>query len=197
MNFTLAIVLGISGAIFLLIAAIGGGFTVSVISVPRVGVVPRVLSVIMGGSLLFSALVAYTFDTPGLTTAQPPAQDPGTGPARVEPGPAPAQPASSDRIVAPVVAPDGYTIYLFSDVDTNSSVVTDLPDGQQVTILCTMQGESVSSMINGHASSLWDGVSVGSGNTVGFIPDVYVGTPTYQPTMPNCQDVWASNSART
>jgi len=192
-NITLAIVFGIAGAIFLLISAIGGGFTVSVISVPPVGVVPRVLSAIMGGALLFSALVAYTFDTYDPSASEPQAQGPPPPPA-----PNPAQPTSApESVTAPIVAPAGYTVYLFSGVNSDSSTVADLEDGQKVTVLCTMQGESVSSAITGHTSSLWDGVSVGSGNTVGFVPDVYVGTPTYQPTMPNCEDLWNANGART
>ena len=98
--------------------------------------------------------------------------------------------ASADPVVtAPIVAPAGYDIHLFADVDLSSSVVGYLPDGHNVTILCTMQGESVTSEINGYSSSLWNGVSVDGTDMVGFVPDVYVDTRTYQPTMPNCQDI--------
>jgi hypothetical protein len=200
MNVTLAIVLGISGAIFLLIAAIGGGFTVSVVSVPPVGVIPRVLSVIMGSALVFSALVAYTVDTSEVTSSQQAQSQTANSIPQPAPDP-PLDPVRSGRapesITAPIVAPDGYTVYLFSDVYSDSPSLADLTDGQEVEILCTMQGESVSSAINGHTSSLWDGVSVGGGDTVGFVPDVYVGTPTYQPTMPNCQELGHGDTART
>ena len=86
---------------------------------------------------------------------------------------------------------------MFAGTDSYSSIVAELSDGQSVDILCTMQGESVTSEINGYTSSLWNGVSIGGGDTVGFVPDVYVGTPTYQPTMPNCEDLWDSTTTAT
>jgi hypothetical protein len=79
--------------------------------------------------------------------------------------------------------------YLFDDVSTSAGIVTDMPAGQVVNVLCTMQGESVTSEINGYTSSLWNGVSIGNTSTVGFVPDVYVDTNTTQPTMPNCKDL--------
>jgi hypothetical protein len=54
MNLTLAIILGAAGAVLILVAAIGGGFTISVVSVPRVGVLPRLISFVLGGVLVFS-----------------------------------------------------------------------------------------------------------------------------------------------
>jgi hypothetical protein len=191
MNITLALVLGAAGAILILVAAIGGGFTIAAITMPRVGVFPRMISFVLGGALVVFALAVYDWDT---VSASPSIDASPTGQQVQVPTPSSPTP---DPVTARIVAPDGYTISLFTGVNSSASIVADLPAGQSVTIICTMQGESVSSGINGYTSSLWDGVSVGTGNTVGFVPDVYVGTPTYQPTMPNCQDLWNSDTSRT
>jgi hypothetical protein len=147
-----------------MVGAVGGGFTISTTSMPKVGVLPRVVSFVMGALLITSAVLVFALER-------------ATIPPREDPYPEP--------VTAPIVAPDGYDINLYADVSLSAPVVTRLPDGYPVTIRCTMQGEAVTSGISGYASSLWDSVAVG-GNVVGFVPDVYVGTLTYQPMMPNC-----------
>ncbi len=202
MNLTLAIILGATGAILILVAAIGGGFTISVVSVPAVGVVQRVISFVLGGVLVFFAL---GWDALAMTSSPEPASPPQAAPPSASPpAPAPAptqEPARAEPeytpVSAPIVAPYGSTVYLFDDVSTSAGVVTDMPAGQMVKVHCTMQGESVTSEITGHASSLWNGVSVGNTSTVGFVPDVYVDTNTYQPTMPNCEDMFNSDPIAT
>jgi hypothetical protein len=198
MNLTLAIILGAAGAVLILVAAIGGGFTISVVSVPRVGVLPRLISFVLGGVLVFFALGWDALAMPSSPESPPPpVAAPSSGPAPTA-APADAQgrppaevPVASDYtpVAAPIVAPYGSTIYLFDDVSTSAGIVTDMPAGQVVNVLCTMQGESVTSEINGYTSSLWNGVSIGNTSTVGFVPDVYVDTNTTQPTMPNCKDL--------
>jgi hypothetical protein len=189
MNLTPAIVFGIAGAILILVAAIGGGFSFGSVSIPTVGVFPRMLSLVMGAALAVFAIGMYENDT-ATSVPTPTAQD-GQLTYAPAPAPAPAPPPAPnvpDPVFAPVIAPAGYVVSVYDDTSTSASVVTQVPGGENVAIICTMQGDSVSSDINGVASSLWDGVTT-DGATVGFIPDVYLDTSTDQPTMPNCRSM--------
>ncbi len=196
MNLTLAIVLGAAGAVLILVGAVGGGFTVPGISMPPVGVFPRLISFVAGAVLVVFALGVYEWDTtggPGATTTaqQPPPTSPATQ------APAEWQPSTDqdlpDPVIAPVVTPPGYEVYLYTDVSTAASIEAGLSNGQNVAIICTMQGEPVTSAITGHTSSLWNAVAVDNG-TVGFVPDVHVDTQTFQPTMPHCESVLHSST---
>jgi hypothetical protein len=203
---TLALVLGAVGAVLVLVAAVGGGVTVWQLVIPRVGFVPRMASAILGSLLVISSILVTVIQTPVLTTdqhdqvqaqgqQQPPPQQgqqqpPQQGQQQPQQQPAQRQQSQPEPVVAPIMAPVGYDIYLYATPSTSASTLAQLPDGHAVTIVCTMQGEAVTSSLDGVTSSLWDGVSAGSdgagGHMTGFVPDVYVGTPSYQPTMPNC-----------
>jgi hypothetical protein len=79
------------------------------------------------------------------------------------------------------MAGTGYTANVFELPFSDSAVITEVPDGATVHILCTVQGEAATSPVTGFSSSLWNYTTDG-----GFIPDVMVDTGTFQPTMPNC-----------
>jgi hypothetical protein len=69
--------------VLILFGAVVGGFTVPGISMPPVGVFPRLISFVVGAVLVVFALGVYGWDTvggPGATTTaqQPPPTSPGT-----------------------------------------------------------------------------------------------------------------------
>ncbi|MDT7710470.1 MAG: hypothetical protein QOG20_6077 [Pseudonocardiales bacterium] len=128
------------------------------------------------------------------------AQGGSPGPAHATPDPVPtppppptSAPSSSTMtgtpVTAPVVTPAGYSAQVFSRPSLSAPVILELPSGYEVTILCTAQGDPTTSQLTGVTSSLWDGTTDSSGAFAGFIPDVYVNTPTYQATMPDCSMV--------
>lgn len=80
-----------------------------------------------------------------------------------------------------IVVPTGTTALVFELPSTGSDVITELPAGTGVEIVCTVQGETMTSPVTGATSSLWNGTTDG-----GFVPDVLVDTGTDQPTAPNC-----------
>jgi hypothetical protein len=200
---TLAIILGAVGALLIMVGVLGGGFSISTTSVPKVGLLPRVVSFVVGGFLVVSAIGVGILDNPALT------QDPdttvdardangggvnsGATDGRSGSGSSGGSSSGSGAGIgypAKVMATPGYNVYLFEGPSLSASYVTDAPDGlqngQAVEILCTMQGDPVT--FAGYTSSLWNGVSVGNG-VVGFIPDAHLDTPV-QPTMPNCETLW-------
>jgi hypothetical protein len=166
----LAVTLGSVGAVLLLAGLVGGGFEFSGWVMPKVGKFARLLSFGVGGTLVLAALGVAFASAGGERPA--PAAEHTSQYAQVD-----AAPAGSGRVF---VSP-GYTANVFRMPTTDSTVVKVLPDGAGVTILCTTEGESVTSPVTGNTSSLWDGTTDG-----GFLPDVLVDTGTDQPTAPNC-----------
>jgi hypothetical protein len=192
---TLQIALGIAGVVLILVGAVGGGFVLSSISIPTVGVFPRVVSLVVGSALvLFAVLVDLghaeadaSKPSPSPSTAPVPQGTTAPAPTSERSAPSSATPhTDSVPVTAPIVAGTGYTVNLFADSSLSASVLEQLPDGYLVSIICTTQGDAVTSDLTGVTSSLWNGVS--AGGVLGFVPDVYTGTPTYQPVMPNCND---------
>lgn len=205
---SLAIILGLAGAILIVVGAIGGGFTISTASVPSIGKIPRVVSFTVGAGLIATSIFVFNQEvkdkagsensnnnnnnnlaaTPVIV--QPPSQNPGEIIINMDQAPPLAEQPTADEnptaatIVAPITAPAGYDVNLYWGLDSSASVVATLPDNYQVEIICTAEGQAVTRS-DGVTSSLWDGVSVGN-NVGGFVPDVYVVTNTSQPTMPNC-----------
>lgn len=177
---TLTIILGAAGVVLILVAAVGGGISLSSIEIPRVGFGPRVISFVMGSVLVVFALGVDSMQWPN-SPGPVPVPVPGPGP---RPGPGPTSAGGY------VMATPGYNVMLFKAPSLSASTVSDapdgVPDGQNVDILCTMEGDTVT--FGGNTSALWDGVSIN--NVVGFIPDVHVNTGTTQPAMPNCETLW-------
>jgi hypothetical protein len=187
----LAIVFGSVGAVLLIVGMVGGNIEFSGAVIPEVGKVARVLSTATGGILVIFALSVAFLDlasTPGTsitpTTSQ--AAPVAPGPAASESPTTPAAPSSSSSTVtAPIQAGGvGGLAYLFADSSSAAPIVAELPHGYVVEIVCTVQGEAVTSELTGVTSSLWNGVD--AGGVLGFVPDVYVETGTYQAVMPSC-----------
>jgi len=174
----LAYILGSVGAVLLLAGLVGGGFQFSGWIMPKVGKFARLLCFCVGGALVLTAL-AITFI--GLPQPAPPPDVADThGAASPDPTPL-AQADVHHPGTGYVVVGSDYTASVFKMPTTTSTIVTKLSDGARVTILCTAEGDSVTSPVTGGTSSLWDGTTDG-----GFIPDVLVDTGTDQPTAPNC-----------
>lgn len=95
------------------------------------------------------------------------------------PDPTPPEPAF-EPFVGTVLIGEGSYAYFFAEPSTLSDITGELPHGAPVEILCTVQGEVVTSPVTDYSSSLWNGTPYG------FIPDVNVDTGTFQATMPNC-----------
>jgi len=188
---TLATILGAAGAMLVLVGLVGGGFTFSGSVMPKVGKLSRVLCFAIGGVLLLTSvsLVAADF-TPGGrggNGAEAGETTPGAAPSQPEqPAPPPAPPApSSEQTDQPAVGyvyvGAGHTAYVFELPYLDSTLVTELTDGTQVEIVCTAQGDSVTSPVTGYTSSLWNYTTDG-----GFLPDALVDTGTNQASMPSC-----------
>lgn len=172
----LATIIGGVGAVLLLVGLVGGGFEFSGSVMPKVGRVSRVLSFATGGLLLLTALgLAIGEPTPSSSDA---AYSPRAAQSADGDNPPPAVPAPA---IGYVLAGTDSTAYVFELPDSSSTVLTKIHDGSQVAILCTAQGESITSPITGLTSSLWNYTSDG-----GFVPDVMIDTGTAQATMPNC-----------
>lgn len=71
--------------------------------------------------------------------------------------------------------PPGYGAYVYEAQFLGTPIVAQLPAGTSVSIICTVQGDTVTS--NG---STWDRIDQG------YIPHVNVNTGTRQATMPTC-----------
>jgi hypothetical protein len=83
-----------------------------------------------------------------------------------------------ERATGTIMMPPGYGAYVYEAQFLNTPIVTQLPGGTRVSIICTVQGDTVTS--NGSTSSLWNRIDQG------YIPDVNVDTGTRQATMPTC-----------
>ncbi|MEU6790308.1 hypothetical protein ABZ907_01300 [Nonomuraea wenchangensis] len=83
-----------------------------------------------------------------------------------------------ERATGTIMMPPGYGAYVYEAPFLNTPIVAQLPAGTSVSIICTVQGDTVTS--NGSTSSLWNRIDQG------YIPDVNVDTGTRQATMPTC-----------
>jgi hypothetical protein len=178
---TLATILGAAGAMLILVGLVGGGFTFSGSVMPKVGKLSRVLCFAIGGVLLLMSigLVATDVGTEPAVAEPPASSSPGGGGA--SPPPAPPQEVPAEPAVGYVYVGAGYTAYVFELPSLDAGWLTELPDGTEVHILCTAQGETVTSPVTGYTSSLWNYTTDG-----GFLPDAIVDTGTDQATMPSC-----------
>jgi hypothetical protein len=190
---SIAIILAIAGAILVVVGAIGGGFTFAAASIPQVGMLPRVISFVVGAVLITSSIYVFNKENDKKSdSASPPIviqpASANTGQVTIYNEQAPPTPDSTagnhQPVSASVTAPSGYTVNLYWGLDSSAPIVASLPDNYPVEIICTAQGASVTRP-DGVTSSLWNGVSVGNG-VGGFVPDVYTMTGTEQPVMPNC-----------
>jgi len=185
------VVLGIVGAVLILVGLVGGGFTLSGSFMPGVGM-PKVgnwvrLPCFGVGVLLVLVSIGLGFGGNPARSAQSAAPAAATNPATpsgptsaAPPSPSPSN-TSNPVTVGVVRAPQGYsTVYAYELPYLSASVATQVPDGTTVGISCTAQGDVVTNPDTGQSSSLWDGTSDG------YIPDVYVDTGTNQATMGSC-----------
>jgi hypothetical protein len=186
------VVLGIVGAILILVGLVGGGFTLSGSFMPGVGM-PKVgnwvrLPCFGVGALLVLVSIGLGFGDNSGTPTQPPSS---AAAAAVPSAPADTtsatsaspSPTDTSNVLATgvVQAPQGYdAIPVYKQPYLDSSVVANVASDTTIGILCTAQGDVVTNADSGQSSSLWDGTSEG------FIPDVYVYTGTDQATMGSC-----------
>ena len=105
---------------------------------------------------------------PSSQAANPPVPEP----------PASSAPASSTASGF-VLVPQGKRAKVFTEPSLSSTVVSSLPRGAAVQILCTAQGDTVVSD-SGATSTLWDKTQYG------YLPDVLVDTGTDQPVADSC-----------
>lgn len=174
---TLATIFGGAGAILVLVGLVGGGFTFTGAEMPKVGRVARVLCFTVGGLLLSTSIVLFAIEQPIGSSAS------AAEPAVSESAITNVADSRTELAIGYIIVPEGYTANVMELPYSGAAVVTSLPAGAMVQIVCTVQGDSVTSPLTGFTSSLWNGTMDG-----GFIPDVYVDTGTTQPTMPNCMD---------
>ena len=78
-----------------------------------------------------------------------------------------------------VMTSPGYVAKVFSIPSTLATVQRTLPNGANVSIECTVEGDVAS--FGGKSSSLWNRIVPS-----GYLPDVEVYTGSEQPTMPKC-----------
>jgi hypothetical protein len=84
---------------------------------------------------------------------------------------------------AVVLEPSGSVAHVYQAPSVSSAIVGNLGNGTRIQILCTVQGDPVTSdSTSYYTSSLWDKIATG------YIPDANVSTGTSQPTMPNCSN---------
>lgn len=185
----LIVVLGIVGAILILIGLVGGDFTLSgklmpQVAMPKIGNWVRLPCFSVGAVLVAVAIglgAVYSPPQSGAGADSPPTPAASaTAVAATSPTPSPTD--TSNEIAAGIVmAPQGYNaLDVFEQPSLSSSVVAEIADGTTIGILCTAEGDVVTNTDNGQSSSLWDSTSEG------FVPDVYVDTETNQPTMGSC-----------
>lgn len=179
---SLSVVLGLAGAVLILVGLIGGGFTFSGSVMPAVGKVARIPCLIVGGVLVFFAI--------GLAVNDAGAVPVGAAPAPVVPLQATTPPvvpfqATSLPTQAPLPLPAAagrvvMDTYVFQFPTLSAPTAGQLPIGAQVEIYCTAQGDVVMRYADGASSSLWNFV----GN--GFVPDVAIDTGTNQAVAGPC-----------
>ena len=189
----LIVVLGIIGAILILVGLVGGNFTISgsfmpQVGMPKIGNWVRLPCFSVGAVLVVVAVALGVVYSP----VQALASDGGGSPsptasasASATPSPTSSSSSSTDTsgqiATGTVMAPPGdTTLYVFQQPSLSSSHVAEIADGATIGILCTAEGDVVTNPNNGQSSSLWDSTSEG------FVPDVYVDTGTNQPTMGSC-----------
>jgi hypothetical protein len=189
------VVLGIIGAVLILVGLVGGDFTLSGSFMPRMGM-PKVgnwvrLPCFGVGAVLVLVAIGLGFGSKTETTSEPPSPPPSSAPAAAPSSAAPVDtvsPSPSGTFVpaqGTVYAPSGYsTVYVYKAPAQDSPVVAQVEDGDTIDILCTAQGDVMTNPDTGDSSSLWDGTS--DGTHTGFIPDVFVDTGTGQATMNSC-----------
>ncbi|MEV5561258.1 hypothetical protein AB0L44_47150 [Nonomuraea wenchangensis] len=83
-----------------------------------------------------------------------------------------------ERAAGTIMMPRGYGAYVYEAQFLGTPIVAQLPAGTSASIICTVQGDTVTS--NGSTSSLWNRIDQG------YVPDVNVNTGTRQATMPTC-----------
>jgi hypothetical protein len=183
------VVLGIVGAVLILVGLVGGGFTLSGsfmpgVGMPKVGNWVRLPCFGVGVLLVVLAIgLGYNSGTPSQASSPAAATSSATPPDTASATPASPSPTDTSNVVVTGVvrAPQGYsTIYAHAQPYQSSSVVAQVADGTSIGILCTAQGDVVTNSDNGQSSSLWDGTRDG------YIPDVYIDTGTNQATMGSC-----------
>jgi hypothetical protein len=158
MHITLAIILGAVGALLIMVGVLGGGFTISSASVPKVGPVPRVVSFIVGGLLVLSAITVGILENPAVWSGPDTsvAAGSGSGSGSSSGASSSSGSGSSSGYIAPVVTEPGFNVALFKAPSLSAPYVAGaedgLADGQVVEILCTLQGDTVS--FAGNTSSL-------------------------------------------
>lgn len=158
----LIVVLGIVGALLILVGLVGGDFTLSGKFMPQVGM-PKIGNWVRLPCFSVGAVLVVVAIGLGVVYS-------------------PSPPGTSNQIATgTVMAPQGdTTLYVFEQPSLSSQHVAEIADGTTIGILCTAQGDVVTNPGNGESSSLWDSTSEG------FVPDVYVDTGTNQPTMGSC-----------
>jgi hypothetical protein len=175
------VVLGIVGAVLILVGLVGGGFTLSGSFMPGMGM-PKVgnwvrLPCFGVGAVLVVLAIALGFGTNQNTPNPSPTPVAATVAAATpatSASPSPSDTASPRE--ATIISP----VYVFAQPSVSSEKVAAVAGGRTVDILCTTQGDDVQNPYTGQSSSLWDGTSDG------YIPDAYVDTGTIQATMPSC-----------
>jgi hypothetical protein len=86
-----------------------------------------------------------------------------------------------------VTTDPGYvTAYVYGTPVTNLGTdrIGEVADGQQVEIVCTVQGPPITNDVTGKTTTLWDKIQYNGG--FGFLNDAVVNTNTDQAVAPNC-----------
>ena len=197
---TLSVVIGLAGAILVLVALVGGGFTFSGSVMPTVGRAARIPCFVVGGMLIFVSIGLATYDaglvettntttnTTTHTDTAAPKPDPAPPPVEAAPptddpapptDPTPAPPDDPEPVFMPGTWQVLLPTYVYELPYSSSAVVGAVIAGDIVEIVCTEAGEWVVN-IDGIGSDLWDNVGYG------YVPDVVVDTGTSQAVAPAC-----------
>jgi hypothetical protein len=158
----LIVVLGIVGAILILVGLVGGNFTISGKFMPQVGM-PKIGNWVRLPCFSVGAILVVVAVSLGIAYS-----------------PFQASADTSNQIATgTVMAPQG-ALYVFQQPSLSSPHVAEIANYTTISILCTAEGDVVRNPHTSTSSSLWDSTSEG------FVPDVYVNTGTNQPTMSSC-----------
>jgi hypothetical protein len=176
---TLAIVLAPAGAMLLLVALIGGGFTFSGWAMPKIGKIARIPCFVIGGVLVLLA-ISLAVGESSLNSGQGSGQDATLPMTASEPVlvPVPESEYGSESIA--FVGEAFFSVDAHEAPYLDAAVTSRIYEGDLVAIYCTVQGEAVTDEKTGYTSSLWNGIDSG------FVPDVAVDTGTDQATMSPC-----------
>jgi len=207
---TLSVVIGLAGAILVLVALVGGGFTFSGSVMPTVGRAARIPCFVVGGMLIFVSIGLATYDaglvettnTTTHTDTAAPKPDPAPPPVESTPPPVestlppvesapptddPAPPTDPTPAPAddpePVFMPGTWQVFL-------PTYVYELPYSSSAVVGAVVAGDIVEIVcteagewvvnIDGMGSDLWDNVGYG------YVPDVVMDTGTSQAVAPAC-----------